>query len=115
MPGCANENCARCYVEKTDGLKLCREVCNGIKHLNRTGMLPGRGVNYVDASAWVFLRWRTEGESGCLKDSYQDVFPAVLEARNAWLQFLIDAGEVESRESYEARYGIGADGIGPFV
>ena len=55
---CTSPQCVTCYLEKDPALKLCQEICNGIKHLNSTTAMAGRGVNDEDGSVWFYIRWR---------------------------------------------------------
>ena len=105
---CSNHRCAECHVQADEALKLCGEFCNGIKHLNRlseqkgrdkTPALPGRGVNYVDDTAWLYVIW---ADGTC-----SDPFEAISAARNAWKAFIIEKGGVASADLYEELYGSG--------
>ena len=113
---CTNPKCGTCYLEKTPALKLCQDICNGIKHLNSNGAMPGREVSYVDESVGFYVRSRPREESGHNVDTRQDAFKVIAEARDAWKKFIIETGGADiserggvvSEELYEWLYGAGA-------
>ena len=116
---CQNPKCAECYMRKSEALTLCQQLCNGIKHLNSTGPMPGRGTNVVTGEVWFFIRSRERTEAGPVSKTRGGVvdrpqwvdtcigsaFEALTAARNAWKGFIVSAGAVESDEGYEVMYG----------
>ena len=97
--GCANGNCAECYVWNIPALELCQEICNAIKHLNSSekAAVAGRGGSFVDGSVWFFVR--------CPDGTQRNAFEVIDEARSAWQAFVIQIGEAESAAGYDACYG----------
>ena len=95
--GCANGNCAECYVWNIPALELCQEICNAIKHLNSSekAAVAGRGGSFVDGSVWFFVR--------CPDGTQRNAFEVIDEARSAWQAFVIH--EAESAAGYDACYG----------
>jgi hypothetical protein len=84
---------------------LCRELCNGIKHLNATSAMPGRGHDSTNNSVWFFVRWWKQDEHERVVDTYRDALEVVAEARDAWKAFMIEKGGVASAALYEELYG----------
>ena len=104
-PACSNPSCARCFVKQNRALKLCQQLCNGIKHLNSNSCLPGREVNHVDGRIRFYIRWRYEDERGRVVDTHEEVFPAISQARDAWKEFIVRTKGVPSTEFYDMQYG----------
>ena len=86
---CQNKKCAECYLRKTPALKLCQEICNAIKHLNRSSdsAVAGRHRNHVDGSVSFYVSLPDGTE--------RDAFDVVAEARAAWKEFVIASGDWE--------------------
>ena len=92
---CGESGCPECFVNGKFALNLCREICNGIKHLTPTGAMPGRGSSF-DGGVWFYV---------ILSDGTErDAFEVVAQARTAWKDFIKRAVGFASDEEYEENF-----------
>ena len=69
----------------------------------------------MDGSVWFFLLRRETDDNGSYVDSYEDVFPAISQAREAWKAFIIRTWELVDEELYESWFAAGTGGIDRLV